>query len=105
VPSVFIVNDSGHDFSAARKYGELITLSRGKVNRYHITKMLRTFADLNNSAPGDFLLPSGPMIMNCIACAMFAAKHGRLNLLLFRMAENGEQYYVVRRIKIGEDDA
>jgi hypothetical protein len=96
---VFITNDSGHDYSAAKQFGELIPLSAGTVNKFHITKMLRQFEPLlRDSSPHDFILQSGPSIMNCIACAYFAALHGRLNLLIFRLEENGAQRYVVRRL-------
>lgn len=96
---VFITNDSGHDYSAAQQFGELITLSTGTVNKFHVTKMLRQFEPLlRDSSPDDYILQSGPAVMNCIACAYFAALHGRLNLLIFRLEGNGKQRYVVRRL-------
>jgi len=96
---VFIVNDSGHDYSAAEKFGELVPLSTGTVNKYHLTKMLRTFEPLmKDSSPDDYILQSGPSVMNCIACAYFASVHGQLNLLIFRLEGNGKQRYVVRRL-------
>ena len=96
---VFITNDSGHDYTPARAYGELVMLSEGTVNKFHLTKMLREFEPhLSASSPEDFILPSGPSIMNAVACASFAAIHKRLNLLLFRLEEDGQPRYVVRRI-------
>lgn len=96
---VFITNDSGHDYSPARRFGELVPLSTGMVNKFHLTKMLRQFEPLlSHSSPEDFILQSGPSIMNCVACAYFAAKHGRLNLLIFRLEGDGKQRYVVRRL-------
>jgi len=95
---VFLVNNGGHDYSKATKFGELITLSEGLVTKFHVTKMMRMFRPLIGSNSGDFILLSGPTVMSCIACALFAALHGRLNLLLYRPDEAGEDHYLVRRI-------
>ena len=82
---VFIVNKSSHDFSAALTYGELIFLSEGPMNRYATNSMHRTFTDkLKDSDEHDYIVPCSLNVMNSIACALFARKHGKLNLLLFK---------------------
>lgn len=82
---VYIVNKSTHDFSAARNYGELVFLSEGPMNRYSTNNMMRVFADvMRDSKSTDFIVPCSLNVMNSIACAIFARKHGTLNLLLFR---------------------
>lgn len=82
---VFIVNRSAHDFSEAEKYGELIFLSEGRMNRYETNNMHRNFsAAMESSSPDDYIVPCSLNVMNSIACAIFAYKHGRLNLLLFK---------------------
>lgn len=82
---VFIVNKSSHDFSAAEQYGELIFLSNGPVNRYSTNHMHRIFADkMKDSSPEDYIVPCSLNVMNALACAIFAHKHGKLNLLLFK---------------------
>lgn len=102
---VYIVNDSGHDFSAARKYGQLIYMTKGILNKYNLTAMRRTFeAVLKHSAPGDYLLHSGPSVMNALACAMFAHLHGRLNLLLYRADAEGDDHYEARKIVLGDSE-
>ena len=96
---VFIVNDSGHDFSLAKKYGELIIMSKGSIDRYNITGMNRVFGPhLSGSGPDDFILHPGPGVMSAVACSMFAAKHRRLNILLWRAEEDGNDRYIHRKV-------
>jgi len=95
MPNVYIVNKSSHDFSSAEKFGKLIYLSSGSMNRYATNNMVRIFNDtLKNSKPDDYIVPCSLNIMNSIACAIFAAKHKRLNLLLFKSGHYVERNHV-----------
>ena len=99
MPNVYVVNDSGHDFSAAEPYGDLIALSEGELDKYNVTGMKRIFdKKLQSSSPSDWLLHTGPGIMSAIACSIFAAMHGRLNLLIWRAEANGTDRYVSRKV-------
>lgn len=82
---VYIVNKSAHDFSEADKYGEVIFLSSGSMDRYATNNMLRVFSEaMADSSPEDYIVPCSLNVMNSIACAVFAKKHGTLNLLLYK---------------------
>lgn len=82
---VYITNKSAHDFSSAASYGRFIFLSEGSINRYATNLMYRRFMEvLQDSKPDDYLLPTGLSTMNLIAATIFALKHRRLNLLLFK---------------------
>jgi len=82
---VFIVNKSSHDFRPAEAFGEVIYLSEGSINRYATNSMVRQFSDIMKDSEGsDYIVPCSLNVMNSIACAIFAHKHGRLNLLLFK---------------------
>ena len=97
---VFIVNNSSHDFSRAKDFGELVYLSSGPLNRYATNHMHRLFSDkLEDSSPEDYIVLCSLNVMNSIACAIFAAKHQRLNLLLFK---NGR--YIERNLIIGGEN-
>lgn len=92
--NVYIVNRSGHNFSAAEYFGTLVFLSEGPINRYAVNSMHRAFEDiLKFSKPEDYIVPCSLNVMNSIACAIFAHLHGRLNLLLFK-----EGSYIERNI-------
>lgn len=82
---VFIVNHSAHDFSEAERYGEVRFLSSGSMDRYSTNNMIRQFKEaLADSEPTDYIVPCSLNVMNSIACAIFAHKHGTLNLLLYK---------------------
>lgn len=82
---VFIVNRSSHDFAPAERYGEIVFLSEGSMNRYATNSMFRAFKEkMKDSTDRDYIVPCSLNVMNSIACAIFARKHNRLNLLLFK---------------------
>lgn len=84
-PRVFVPNLSNHDFSDAKRYGELIYVTRGKQRKYNINSMCRIWiASLEDSQPEDYIMLTSLSILCCIGCSVFAKKHGRLNLLLWR---------------------
>ena len=102
---VFIVNRGGHDHSDAERFGELIYLSEGAVNRYAVTEMYREFVQvLKTSNEEDYVLLTGLSVMSSLACAIFARLHGKLNLLLFHAtrAPGEKGSYIERTIMIDE---
>lgn len=93
---VYVVNKSSHDFSSAEEYGELVFLSEGSMNRYGTNNMVREFGEImKDSSPSDYIVPCSLNVMNAIACAIFAHKHGCLNLLLFRRGEYVERNHIL----------
>jgi len=93
---VYIVNKSAHDFSAADKYGKVIFLSEGSMNRYATNSMVRQFEiAMKESTDVDYIVPCSLNVMNSIACAIFAHKHGKLNLLLFKDGSYIERNHVL----------
>lgn len=83
--TVYIVNKSSHDFKVAEEYGKIKFLSEGSMNRYATNSMVRQFSEaMSLSEADDYIVPCSLNVMNSIACAIFAHKHGCLNLLLFK---------------------
>lgn len=95
---VYIVNKSAHDFSPANRFGEPVFLSEGPMNRYSVNNMVRQFTDImKDSEPDDYIVPCSLNVMNSIASAIFAYKHGRLNFLLFKAGD-----YIERNVILDE---
>ena len=93
---VFVCNKGGHNYEGAKKYGQLIYVTEGSVNRFATSSLYRSFIEsLEGSSPDDYFLVTSVNTLNAIGAAVFARKHGRLNLLLYRGDE-----YVVREIDI-----
>lgn len=81
---VLIVNRSSHDFSQAEIFGDLTFMSEGSVSRFSVSKIYRLFQPfIDKSNKTDYILLTSMNILCSIACGMFGAKHGRLNLLLY----------------------
>jgi hypothetical protein len=94
--NVYIVNRSAHDFSAAEPYGNVIFLSEGSMNRYATNSMIRQFDEtMAGSTEEDYIVPCSLNVMNSIACAIFAHKHGKLNLLLFKDGKYIERNHIL----------
>lgn len=95
---VYIVNRSAHDFSSALKFGEIIFLSEGPMNRYSVNNMHRQFTDrMKDSHEDDYLVPCSLNVMNSVASSILAFKHGKLNLLLFKAGDYIERNIVFER--------
>jgi len=100
--NVYIINKGCHDYTPAQQFGDLIYLSKGMYNRFSTGKIYRRFVEgFESSSPEDYILISGLTIMTSIACAVFARKHGRLNLLLYNNSKNQNIY--VKRTIVMED--
>lgn len=81
---VYIISKSSHDYREAEKYGKLVFLSEGRMNRFCTNNIARQFEELmRESNPEDYILQTGLTVMNMIATAIFVAKHKRLNILLY----------------------
>jgi len=92
--TVYVVNKSAHDFSAAKEFGELCFLSEGPMDRYAINSMHRVFSEgLSQSKGCDYIVPCSLTVMSIVCCSIFAHKHGMLNLLIYK---NGR--YIERNI-------
>ncbi len=100
-PKIYIVNKGCHDFSAAEKFGTLITLTEGKYNLLAIGKMYRDMEDiLSKSSHDDYIILCGPTVMNVIATSIFTKLHGKLNLLIYCVDNNRDGFYTKRVINI-----
>lgn len=98
MPTVYVVNRGGHNFEAALEYGKLTFLTEGQYSPFAVDKIYREMArKLKNSKPDDYILSTGLSVMNSIACSCFAAKHGKLNLLLYK-----NERYIARTLMLGE---
>ena len=96
MPKVYIINKSSHNFNATKKYGKAIFLSKGLMDRFAANSIHRKFdAALAHSKAEDYIVLCSLNVMNSIACAIFAKKHGVLNLLLYKQGGYIERNLVI----------
>ena len=85
MPKVYIPNKSGHVYKDAERYGEIVFVTAGIQNKYSVNHMVRIWKDaLKDSSPDDMIVLTGLNIICSLGAAVFAHKHGRINLLLWR---------------------
>lgn len=83
--TVYVVNNGGHDFSAAERFGRIVYLSDGLLNKYSVNVMYRMFsAKLRNSKPDDYILCTSLTQMNMVAAGIMSVLHDRLNVLIYK---------------------
>ena len=100
-PTIWVINRSAHDYSGAERFGTIRHMTEGSLNRYATNVIFRQLNEaLRKSNPEDYILLTGLTVMSCIACAIFARKHYKLNLLIFRPNDNS---YVARRLDLSDD--
>lgn len=82
---VFVTNKSAHDYSDAERFGELLYITDGHVDRFNTSHMARVIKKaLENSSPEDYIIITSLTIICSICCSLFVHKHGTLNLLLYK---------------------
>lgn len=77
MPKVFICNDTGLDFTAAARFGELVRVTRGPLNMFRPHLIQREVEEVLNSFDfaNDYLLPAGGALAVGFAMA-WCALHG-----------------------------
>lgn len=94
MPKVFVVNKGAHDFTAAKKHGDLVYCTEGPIGKWNISQMVRSMqAAMVDSTEEDFILLTSLTSLCSIACTVFGIKHGRLNLLIYK-----DDGYVTRKV-------
>lgn len=94
---VFIINDSGFNYSKAERFGELVTLTKGHVPIHNgITKVEPISEGLKDfNIAKDYLLIAGPPILNAMAAALISHKGPFIKVLMF---DAKKQDYSVRHL-------
>lgn len=84
MPKVFIVNQAGHDFDKAKKFGELVYVTTGNIN---VFRPDRTFFSIKESlskfTKDDYLLLSGNTFGNVLAALAAVENINKINLLVY----------------------
>jgi hypothetical protein len=94
VTKVYVPNNWKHSATDAEQFGQLVYLTTGPVRRTQVRQLMGQIrAGLESSGPDDFVVIGALSVLSSLACAAFAAKHGRLNMLLW---DNG--HYVQRHV-------
>lgn len=101
---VYIINDSGHDYSQAKEKGDLVYLTKGRVASYDTNKNFRNIIDsLKNVTEDDYILVTSLASLNIIVGWIIGYKRIPLNLLIFKDNKYLERRLVPTLIEGGEE--
>lgn len=94
---IWIANATGHDFTAARKFGdELIPITEGRINIFNVKAMVEEFkTKMEPYEKDDWLLLSGSSIINVIASQIVVDRFGEVKFLIYDAANRS---YIPREI-------
>lgn len=89
---MFVPNKSYHDFEGVTEFGEVRFMTEGRIpNRYMMNDLAMLVNEaLSGAKKDDILLVAGPTTINCLASAVMAIKHGRVNFLFYD--KNADKY-------------
>ena len=82
--NVLIVNFSGHNYSDATQYGDLVAITDGFVRPDLPDRALNEVVKkISKSTAEDWILPSGLLMLNIFTAIASYHKHGQVKLLLW----------------------
>lgn len=79
---VFVANFAGHDYSKAKKYGELVPITKGFVSMQGLDRLKFQIAEaIATTAPDDYLVLSGANIICVLSAVLWFQLHGKVRVL------------------------
>ncbi len=97
-PNVYVTKKLGHDFSDAKKYGELCVVFPSDRSPFQLraaSAEADQFMESNPPEEGDFILTSGPATLNMILSDALLERIGRLKVLIFHARD---RIYIEREL-------
>jgi hypothetical protein len=80
---VYLVNEAGHDFSSATKFGELVSITIGNINIKRPDRDLYTIKEvLQEYTKDDYILLSGNIFANIMVISHLLLEHKSKSLKL-----------------------
>lgn len=97
---VYVLNDGGHNYTDAERFGNIVFCTRGTLARWDISQMFRELdIALMDAQAEDYILIGSLASLCSVATAIMAARFGEVHFLIFKdgqylprdlMLENGE---------------
>lgn len=82
---VFIVNNGGHDYSDAARFGEIVFCTDSVIRKDDVSQMYRELkVALSDAKADDYLLVSSLTSLCMVAAAILSDRFGELHLLLYK---------------------
>lgn len=96
MPKVYVVNNKVHDYSKAKRFGDLVNVTEGSVPIFKTDVVDKMVQDkLKHFTKDDYLLLSGPALLCIIASRIAFSKYDTVKFLIF---DAKQQKYVARHL-------
>ena len=84
-PRVYVPNKAGHDYSDAERFGDLVFITEGVVNKFALQIFYRHAAEaMFDAEPQDYILIASLNSLCAICTAIMARRTSKVRFLLFR---------------------
>lgn len=84
MPKVYVLNHSGHDYTPANKYGDIVFCTSGVIDKNDVASMFRELNHAMKDAQEDDFIVVGSLASMCsVATGIMADRFGRVNFLLY----------------------
>lgn len=81
---VYVLNHSGHDYTPANKYGEIVFCTSGNIDKNDVASMFRELNHAMKDAHEDDFIVVGSLTSMCsVATGILADRFGKVNFLLY----------------------
>jgi hypothetical protein len=101
VPVVWLVNEGGHDYKDAERFGRVMAISTGSVNPFNPDRLMVMVGNrLKVAAKEDYLSMSGSPILNALALSMWLCRFGHCNVLLWSHRDGEYKHLVISRASV-----
>jgi hypothetical protein len=99
MPTVWIVNNCGHPYEDAKRFGELESLTIGNVNPLRPDRLCWNIAQgiAKYASEKDFLLVSGTPTVNMLALELWLGRFGYAQLLQWNAKKKEYELSVLKR--------
>lgn len=100
MPTVWVISDSGHDYTKAAPLGEVKFVFDGPVNVFASDRLVKEIeAKMVDAQEGDYVLPSGATLANCLIFTLLCLRFGKVSILIYSFKK---QNYEVRTIHLNQ---
>lgn len=90
MPKVWITNYAGHDYAAAKHYGEFEFITKGYVSFQSLDRVKYQIAEqVAKSDKDDWILISGRPIISCVAILIWFQLHKQVKILNWDQKSGG----------------
>lgn len=94
---VFVLNDGGHNYTDAERFGEIVICTTGTVAKDNISMMYRQLSDtLIDAHAEDLIMVSGLTSLCMVAAAMMADQFGEVHMLVHKDGKYEERDLMLR---------